>query len=593
MSDAARPSGKESGAPAGGSKGDKCNVEDAFVLLNSLFLRGWIVKDHTSLGDVLVGRDEALAELADFQIYDRRDLQSREPAAVAFFARYELDAEIVGDLSANLEADTAIVFQGRSWTFRLIANSATEWSTRIDKNRQFIGALLRPHSPERAILASTKTGEFPPDDRGVGLIVDQKVQSGPACAVLTGWSTDSLRRDFCGVTEYSLAYQPVAMKLAYPRPDVEAHLVERGSPQAGKVHGFVCILENPTVSPAVYLGAFEDGVLMEGRRIEFHAHRGLDRVGVLSALNGTIEKILAIAPQQLVRFLTTIRLPEGSKDPAGHEVQRFEVSQRSPRLSIVVPFYRQLHFLTSVLDMQTLFGDEVEWIIVNDYPADNRDILNIVSSRRRSLRANTIVVSPEENLGFGMACNLGASVASSELVCFFNSDIYMRSPTPLLRGAALLEEDDDVGLVGFTLCYEDGSVQHRGMRFRSSDEYGDLLLAEHPGKGLPLGDLSPEPMARDAVTGALLIVRKADFADGAVFSDSYVLGDFEDADLCMRVRASGKSIKQIDSSDVFHLERQSIANVGMTGFKRAVTLLNAITFTTRWREQAAGSSARP
>lgn len=589
MSDATRSPGRD-WAP-GGAKGDKCNVEDAFVLLNSLFLRGWILREQTSLGEVLVGNEEREASLGDSQIYDRRDLQSREPAAVAFFARYDLDATTLADLCADAEAETTIVFQERAWTFRLLAASASDWSARIDKNRQFISALLRPDSPERDIFASARNGEFPPDDRGIGLLVDQKVQSGMACAVLTGWSSDSLRRTFCGVTEYALSYQPVTVKLAYHRADVEAHLTERGSPHAGKVHGFVCILENPTRSGSVYLGSFDGGDLKEGRRIEFDAAHGLDRVAVLSALSSTVEKILAIAPQQLVNFLSNILLPAADKRPVAHDVQVFAATERPPKFSIVVPFYRQLHFMTSVLDMQTLFGDEVEWIIVNDYPPDNRDILNTISSRRRSLSGNTIVVSPHENLGFGGACNLGASVASSDFVCFFNSDIYMRSAEPLRRGVDLLAADESVGLVGFTLCFEDGSIQHRGMRFRSSEEYGELLLAEHPGKGLPLGALAVEPTTQEAVTGALILVRKADFADEPYFSDSYVLGDFEDADLCMRVRAAGKTIKQIDSADVFHLERQSISNVGMMGFKRAVTLVNAITFTTRWREEISGSSA--
>jgi GT2 family glycosyltransferase len=139
-----------------------------------------------------------------------------------------------------------------------------------------------------------------------------------------------------------------------------------------------------------------------------------------------------------------------------------------------------------------------------------------------------------------------------------NSDIYWTSFLPIEYAVRLLE-DNEVGIVGFTLHYEDGSLQHGGMKLKRLPEHNDMVVTVHEGKGLPAPNFGRELSSREVegVTGALMVVRRADFLD-QVFDEDYVAGDFEDGDLCLRMRANGKKVMLVECGGIYHLERQSI-----------------------------------
>jgi len=46
-------------------------------------------------------------------------------------------------------------------------------------------------------------------------------------------------------------------------------------------------------------------------------------------------------------------------------------------------------------------------------------------------------------------------------------------------------------------------------------------------------------------------------AVGGISTD-YVIGDYEDSDLCLRLRAAGGEIGYVPASELYHFERQSI-----------------------------------
>ena len=60
------------------------------------------------------------------------------------------------------------------------------------------------------------------------------------------------------------------------------------------------------------------------------------------------------------------------------------------------------------------------------------------------------------------------------------------------------------------------------------------------------------------VTGAALLVRRAAFLAVGGFSTDYIIGDFEDSDLCLALRAAGHEIGYEPAAELFHFERQSI-----------------------------------
>jgi GT2 family glycosyltransferase len=166
-----------------------------------------------------------------------------------------------------------------------------------------------------------------------------------------------------------------------------------------------------------------------------------------------------------------------------------------------------------------------------------------------------LVVMPR-NLGYAAANNAGAAVARGAALLLLNSDVVPARPGWLtaMRGALA---GKGVGAVGPKLLFDDGSLQHAGLLFRR-DEAG-IWFNAHYHKGLPRG-WAPANRRRavPGVTGAALMVRRALFEALGGISEDYIIGDYEDSDFCLRLRATGASIVYVPEAELFHFERRSI-----------------------------------
>jgi GT2 family glycosyltransferase len=91
----------------------------------------------------------------------------------------------------------------------------------------------------------------------------------------------------------------------------------------------------------------------------------------------------------------------------------------------------------------------------------------------------------------------------------------------------------------------------------------------HFHKGLPRDyPAANQPRLVPAVTGAALMVRSSLIEKLGGFSEDYIIGDYEDSDLCLRLRADGHEIGYVPQSELYHLERQSISR--HAGYMRGV-----------------------
>src|SRR5262249_12963633 len=135
------------------------------------------------------------------------------------------------------------------------------------------------------------------------------------------------------------------------------------------------------------------------------------------------------------------------------------------------------------------------------------------------------------------------------------------------------------------LLFEDGSIQHAGMSFRASTAVAGCWENDHPGKGLPAAfDPHPGIAAVPAVTAACLILDRALFRELGGMSEEYVIGDFEDSDLCLRVQEQGWNICYTPEIELFHLERQSMKLIGEgeAAWRQSLTLYNMWKHSRRW-----------
>jgi GT2 family glycosyltransferase len=150
-----------------------------------------------------------------------------------------------------------------------------------------------------------------------------------------------------------------------------------------------------------------------------------------------------------------------------------------------------------------------------------------------------------------------------------------------------IDKHDDVGVVGARLLFEDNSIQHDGMAPMVLKEYPELLLNDHPNKGWPvsLSKNSAEVADCPLLTAACIAISKSLFEEVGGFDPAYVLGDFEDSDLCLKVLEAGRRNVICRDVELNHLERQSQNLVEAGDWKHKLTIYNAITYNQRWSQK--------
>ncbi len=255
--------------------------------------------------------------------------------------------------------------------------------------------------------------------------------------------------------------------------------------------------------------------------------------------------------------------------------------------SIIIPLYGDAFFLNCIFHLQRLLHPGYELIVVVDDPRLWPEVYGRIASRQSALTVRTVLLQCEENYGYGRANNIGFMAATGDVIFLMNSDVLVTDIAALEQAAAAIREQQDLQgadtLIGFSLLFEDETIQHIGMEFPKSPLVGNRHLADHPMKGQPIalyrGELTREV---PAVTGALIGMSASLFGLLGGFDPVFERGDFEDADLCLRARARGARIILHVRPGLYHLERQSLSRMGDMSFREMVTYLNCVTFNKRW-----------
>ncbi|MBK1661756.1 glycosyltransferase family 2 protein, partial [Paracraurococcus ruber] len=239
-------------------------------------------------------------------------------------------------------------------------------------------------------------------------------------------------------------------------------------------------------------------------------------------------------------------------------VRRLGSAPASPRVSVIVPLYRNLGFLRVQL---AAFAADPEWrraetILVLDSPEQAAEVEHLLRGIQLMHGLPLTLVVPPRNLGYAAANNLGAGLARGRLLLLLNSDVIPDRPgwLGLLASAAAAR---GAGAAGPKLLFDDGSIQHAGLYFDRDAE--GRWLNRHYHKGFP----RHWPAAQRArpvpgVTGAALMVKRTLFEAVGGFTEDYILGDYEDSDLCLKLRAAGAGIAYQPEAELWHFERRSI-----------------------------------
>jgi len=279
-----------------------------------------------------------------------------------------------------------------------------------------------------------------------------------------------------------------------------------------------------------------------------------------------------------------------SKERPGVEDLEFnaDLAPEQPIVSLVIPIYGRYDFIEHQLS-----------VFVNDASMSRHEILYVIDDPRiiNEIKSGCDALSRiypiafrvlclERNMGYAGANNVGVEHARGQSILLLNSDVMPSSTAWLDDMLDTVGESLETSITGARLVYEDRTVQHDGMRFFASPFVNDLWTNIHPGKGLPVDILGDDEALtpREAVTGACLLLTRENYLKCGGFNENYILGDYEDSDLCMRGRQLGLTIQLASRIVLFHLERQSQSLMTEDRWKEELTYFNCWQHFHTWDE---------
>jgi len=298
------------------------------------------------------------------------------------------------------------------------------------------------------------------------------------------------------------------------------------------------------------------------------------------------EAAQSIAPAigaQLIAFSKTLAAAAINAPYA----ERFGASERSYKGSIIVCLHGRLEFLflQHALFSQQSDMQDYEFIYICNSPELAEPLLNEARQCSLIYGLDQTIIILGANAGFAAANNLAAQYANSDRLLFTNPDIFPRGREFLAQHTALLGSAP-APLFGAPLFYDDSSLMHGGMYFEvdilprfaaGSMTETALLRVEHYGKGAPPGTesyLRPRPVP--AISGAFMSISRPWFEKLGGFSTDYILGHYEDADLCL------KSLQQGKPAWLYNLPLWHMEGKGSTPRQPAAQTVNRWIFTRQW-----------
>lgn len=237
-----------------------------------------------------------------------------------------------------------------------------------------------------------------------------------------------------------------------------------------------------------------------------------------------------------------------------------------PRVSVLIVLHNQAELTFHCLQsLARLVSTETEVILLDNASTDR------TGAMLERIDGGHIIRSTE-NLHFLRGVNRAAANARGRHLLLLNNDTAV-TPGAIEAAAGRLDAEPDLGAVGGPILCLDGSLQ----------EAGCIIWRDGHGEGYGRGQDpdAPEFAFRrdvDYCSGAFLMVRRDVFEALGGLDEAFAPAYFEEADLCMRIRAAGLRVGYEPAARIIHFEYGSI---GSQASAKPLYARNHLTFVER------------
>lgn len=253
-----------------------------------------------------------------------------------------------------------------------------------------------------------------------------------------------------------------------------------------------------------------------------------------------------------------------------------------PLTSVVTLTHNKLDYTRLCLpSLLASIGAKWELIVVDNGSTDHTPDWVTDELTAIAIAAGVIVrlIRNKGNVGCSTARNQGATMASGSRLVFIDNDVALRSLSWLATLGSTLDADPSVGIVGPKLVYPlpPHLIQCAGVGISRT---GRVLFR---GRGERRDDPRfSQKQDVQCLISACFMIRRELFENAGGFDEAFNPVEFEDFDLCYRVRSQGHRIVFNPAVEMYHFE--SITTAGTPTLPNTGLIIrHGLLFKQRWQ----------
>ena len=212
-------------------------------------------------------------------------------------------------------------------------------------------------------------------------------------------------------------------------------------------------------------------------------------------------------------------------------------------------------------------------VIVDNGSSDGT--IEYLEKLRETYPKDISIIKNNSNLGYARGCNIGAKGVINGYLLFLNNDVNV-CPNWLQNMIYCMKKENNRAIVGAKLLYpETRRIQHAGVVIEPNghpDHQYRNFKSDHPKVNIE--------RSYPAVTGACLLIKTETFRAIKGFDEQYILGSFEDVDLCLKVYHLGYKIIYCPTAVGIHYEKASSHQI--PNYNSKIVPMNLGKFLKKW-----------